>query len=224
MQPLHLTQGNFSSNQQQPFNPIQGGQQWGQEQQSITKWNQHFIGDANTPQAQWKHSIDNITMAEHTQNGIMAHELAHRNVGLEHGLEVGAAVVDIGADGTATSGHVKVQTPEVDFQRAQIDSGYMEQVLKQQAGLIAMAEAPLNQIKQHAPIQTSGLDSNGYGALSFADKDIANKAKAVKAQLLQGAGGQKGRANGPKAQNPISQQNMMYQSYLPQFNAQKGGF
>jgi|GEM_PF-2738476 len=205
-------QGNPTNGQQQRANAPNGTQQQGQQGgQRVMRggWNQNYVPPQNNQNAstdQWVHQIDGITAKEHGRIGILAHENAHHFIGIENGIQVGPPKLKFGANGMVVGGSVSVGIPSVDYARAERDPGYRQEALQKQNGLVKLAEAPanINIMRQYAPRQISGPDSNGYGRLSQADMSIASRAKSEIAKLGGTVGGptQAGEAQAP--QKPAS--------------------
>jgi hypothetical protein len=154
----------------------QGGQ--------FTIFGQAFAAGAGQTQGQAKHVRDGITAEEHTRRGVEAHEKAHQQVARSYGIDTGSVVLERDGD-LYTGGHVELR-PQLawDANRARSDKNYLAAFRKQAEGMVASAEAPQNVIAQYgAPM--SGLDSNGYGKLSDADKQISSKWRGYLAQAQQ---------------------------------------
>jgi hypothetical protein len=140
---------------------------------TFAMWNQEFYGNPLSQDPKTFVNAAGETADENTREGVMAHELAHFTVAQEYGIPTGPPVVEMGGpNGLPKGGHVSLQTASFDPNRVKIEGqDYVDRFRRSMGeGLIASAKAPEEQIQAHGHV--AGLNTEGYGELSQADRNI----------------------------------------------------
>jgi hypothetical protein len=142
-----------------------------QKQYRLTMFGNTFVGDENTPKSQFKNS-SGVTAAEHSRQGVLAHERAHDSKAKAAGLSTSGPVLET-QEGLTVAGHVSLSVPQLDVQQAMMNPGYLSNFKRQSQGLVDSAHAPEN----------AGI--GGYGEMSKADHNVAAIGRANLAQASQ---------------------------------------
>ena len=142
-----------------------------QKQFRLTMFGNTFYGSEGTPQSQFKNS-SGVTAADHSRQGVLAHEQAHDGKARAAGLSTSGPILNQ-RNGLTVAGHVNLSVPQLDPQRAMMDSSYLSQFKTQSKGLVDSAHAP----------ETLGI--GGYGEMSGADHNVASIGRSNLAQAQQ---------------------------------------
>ena len=148
-----------------------GSQKAQQKQYRLTMFGNTFTGAAGTPKSQFKNA-SGVTAAEHSRQGVLAHERAHDSKARAAGLSTSGPVLET-QDGLTVAGHVSLSVPQLDVQQAIMNPSYMSNFKRQSEGLISSAHAP------------EGAGIGGYGQMSGADHNVAAMGRANLAKASQ---------------------------------------
>jgi hypothetical protein len=105
-------------------------------------------------------SSEGVTAAQHTHEGVLAHERAHDLAARSAGLDTSGPVLQK-QKGVTVAGHVSIGIPQFDKARALTDDAYLKTYQRQSQGLVDSATAP----------ERAGIGS--YGKMSDADHNVA---------------------------------------------------
>ena len=164
-----LAGGLMPSNQNQSLKA--DSQKAQQKQYRLTMFGNTFTGAEGTPKSQFKNS-NGVTAAEHSRQGVLAHEQAHDSKAKAAGLSTSGPVLET-QDGLTVAGHVSLSVPQLDVQQAMTNPGYLSNFKRQSEGLISSAHAP----------ESAGI--GGYGEMSRADHNVAEIGRANLAKASQ---------------------------------------
>jgi len=129
------------------------------QKQAFSMFGNTFVGEVGQSKSQFKAS-NGMTAADHSRQGVLAHENAHDSEAKAAGLSTSGPILET-KDGLTVAGHVNLEVPQFDKRRAAVDSGYLSDFKRKSQGLVNSATAP-----EHAGI-------GGYGHMSSADSHVA---------------------------------------------------